>query len=358
MSKKIKLFIMYVMMIMTGNCLAKPISPYFTFSVDTVNVGGPVNAPIMFYGASGLCAFQMSIVLPQGISPADGTDGVTIVTPGELCADHEFSYNYKDGVMDIACLSMTNSAFNDLVGVAFYVALQVDSVETTTSKEIWIKNVEVSTSDVRGFKLVDECHNLTLFVPENIPDVDPEFSFTVSPFTFSGSFESSITINSSVDLSSIAFKVTVPQVLAINNLFSLFGYLIDSGFSTVVVKTGTNEYYIRISAQEGHVIPAGTVSIAGIAVQYVLGLIPSDVYTFYLDDIAITTSSGKVYNPAPFEYTLDLTGTLVESADQDPDSDNNTVSFFTIDGREIDAPVKGIILMRQPNGKVTKVINR
>ena len=54
MSKKIKLFIMFVMMIMTGNCFAKPISPYFTFSVDTVNVGGPVNAPIMFYGASGL----------------------------------------------------------------------------------------------------------------------------------------------------------------------------------------------------------------------------------------------------------------------------------------------------------------
>ena len=65
---------------------------------------------------------------------------------------------------------------------------------------------------------------------------------------------------------------------------------------------------------------------------------------------------GKKYDVGPQVFRLDLTSTMVES--YSADSLDNQVEYYTIDGRRVDGPVKGITLVRHPDGRVTKQINR
>ena len=320
---------------------------------DTACSGETIMVPVRLNGADSLCAFQFSMMLPEGVH-AVRTDSMSWVRAGNLLSDHELSCNYDKGVLSVACLSMRNTLFKDGTGVACYVMLRADSVEEDTNKSISVMDIEFSNPSATAIDIDDTSFVLTVYAPYIAPE--PDFSFSVSPFTFSGSLQSLITITSSADISSIALTVSVPEQLAVNNLVNIFSHLLETKFRTKIVKSDEYTYNVLIAALDGGVIPAGSTEIAGVAVTYVMGLIPADVYDFSLYDIAITTAGGKVYNPAPFDYRLDLTGTPVSSLALEPQT--APVSYFTLDGREVDGPVQGVTLVRHANGKVTKLINR
>ena len=351
MSKRFFAVIIFVLM-MAGGPFANAALPELLLPDDTVNSGGTVTVPVVLDGAGGICALQFALYLPQGIVPATGTDGVEPITFGELCLDHELSYNWADGELRVACLSMTNSAFQYESGVVCYITLMADSVSTSVNKTILVTDVELTTTDVRSIRLDDSYCDITV----NLPEITPDVSFSLSPVKITGSIESSIVIESAVDISSIAFNITVPEAFAQNKLISLFSHLVVSDFNTEISQTDECSFDVVITALGDNVIKAGKTEIAGIAINYMMGLLVPDVYVFSLDNIVITTPDGKAYGLAPVEYRMDLTSTQVRVLTDD--SFDEPVAYYSLDGRQVTEPLPGITLVRHADGRVTKLIKR
>lgn len=355
MSRRFFVIIMSLLMI-TGSCFAQTEAPELLLSDDTVSSGGIVVIPVSLKGASGICALQFAIHLPENVIPIDPSHGYLVITPGIMCADHEVSYNYENRVIHVVCLSMTNTLFRNDSGVVCYVGLQTDSLAETTDKLIYVSDIEMSTPDVVGLELDDICSILTVKVPEIIPEIPPTFSISIAPFTFTGSFESTITITSDVDIRSIAFDITVPQGFVQQNLIRMFGQLLASQFQTSVVPLGSSTYRVSITPLKDTVVVSGITDIIGIAVKYDPTVISPGIYSFSFDNIAITVGNGKTYYPNPFDYQLDLTFTQVSSPDAGQNGSGE--SYFEIGGIQTSGFSNGITIIRHADGTAIKTINR
>lgn len=359
--------------------------PELVVSSDTIGSNGIIQIPIILKGASGFCAFQFSIRMPDGIRPVTATDDISPVIKGNLTTNHEIDYNQKENsgtngyLLNVACISMDNAVFTADSGLICTVNLQADN-PIQENKTITIGNIELSTPDVRKIRIGNS--SITVYPlksqetpgtnpvvnPDTIPTVnpdtvptiippitDPEFNLTISPFTFSGSFQSSIIITSDADIKSISFLVSVPEQFTTNKLIDILNRMTATDYRTEIKPINKCTYSIAISALNNNVIPSGSFEIAGVNINYVIGLIPPDIYLISLDMITITTTDGKVYNPKSFTYNIDFTFTNVESTIARPD---DTVTYYTLDGQQVSAPVKGITLVRYSNGRVSKLINR
>ena len=351
MGKKIFVFIISAMMTVCYVSAQKIEPPQILIADDSVACGEVVQIPVILNNAGAFCAFQFSLILPEGITPVADSDSVFTVTGGELIADHEIHYNCVDNSLIVGCVSMTNSVFKADSGVVCYISLMADTLKETVIDTIVVTDMEVSTPGVERLASVDDYSFTLKLIAYGLPG----FSINVSPFTFSGSIESAIVIESSVDISSIAFKIKIPELFAERKLINLFSHLMATDFKTDIAEIDDCTYSVLIQALSDSVILSGTTTITGISVDRAIALIPADVYVFYLDDIAVTTADGTVYRVAPIEYALDLTKTRVES--MLPESDES-VTYYSLDGRRISSPGKGVTLVRHADGRVTKIINR
>ena len=352
MGKKIFVFIISVMMTVCYVSAQKIEAPQIIITNDSVASGETVQIPVFLNNnADAFCAFQFSLLLPDGISPVVGSDGMLAVTGGELISDHEFSCNYVDNTLYVGCVSMTNSVFLAESGVICYITLAADSVNESVTNQMWVSNVEFCTPAVERFTATDCRFLLTVLV-----NVVPDFSLDILPFSISGSIETDIVIESSVDISSIAFDLTIPELFAQRKLITLLSRLIATNYNTEIVQIDDYTYSIKIESILDSVIFSGSTRIAGISVDKAILFVPADVYLFNLENIVITTSDGIVYNLAPVEYKVDLTSTAVESIIQEPAAES--VTYYSLDGRRISSPGKGVTLVRHADGRVTKIINR
>ena len=385
MGKRILAVIAFTMIAAVS--FAQKVFPELIVGSDTVDREGRVQIPIILKGVEEFCAFQLSVFLPDSIGLAAESDDLPSVSKGELCTNHEIDYNLEDSILNVACLSLDNSLFAADSGTVCVLNLQADRL-MQLDKVLPVWNVELSTPGVNSYRLEGLCFTVFAWAgeanpdtipvvgpdtipivnpdtipdtipvvgPDTIPEIVPVFTFNVSPFTFNGSLESAIVLGSDIDISSISFRITVPETFASNNLIRIISRLMSTAFKTEITQVGDYSYDVKISALGDSMIPAGTTEIAGVAVDYVLGLIKPDVYVFTLDYISVTGADGKKYDVGPQVFRLDLTSTMVES--YSADSLDNQVEYYTIDGRRVDGPVKGITLVRHPDGRVTKQINR
>lgn len=352
-----KKFLILVIFVLTSiNSLSAQNQSQILIPNDSVNSGNCVLVPIVLYDAYSICAFQFSLILPDGIVPTANTDQSSPVKGGELLTDHNISYHFDNGVLYVACLSITNSLLSANQGIICYVSLQTDSVITDTPKSILIDNIKLVMSNVTEIALEPTECVLTVVAPKDIPQINPVFSFNITPQIINEAFESTIAINSNIDISTIAFNITIPEKLAASNMINILSNLLESEFHTVINQTDECTYNVNISSLDNYVIPAGVTQIADVVINYVLGQILPDIYTFSLCNISITATNGKVYNPAPIEYNLDLTFTGIEKSLSSLDGESTT--YYTITGCQVESPVQGITLVRHPDGRVTKIINR
>lgn len=340
---------------------AQESTPHLFISADTVNSDGTVQVPVVLAGAQQICAFQFSVLLPDSI--ALDADGSVTVTGGDLFTDHIIDYNLEsdmeDEFLNVACLSPTNSVFAADSGAVCFINLKFEN-EIAMEKILIFFDVELSTPSVEGINTGLEV--FTVFPreqknnPDTIPVFVPDISFGISPFAFQGTLQSAITIQSNMDISSLSFQVTVPENLAVNKLISLFGKLLSTQFRTEIMQTDVNKYGVSIAAIDDSLITAGLTAVTGISVDFVIGLITPGQYDFVIDDIQVTAPDGKIYEIPTQYYSINVTPTLIGSVQAD--ALDEPVGYFTIDGREVPGPVKGITLIRHADGRVTKLINR
>ena len=333
-----------------GVGFAQNVSAELFIPDDTVSSGNKVRVPVILDGALEMCALQFAIHIPDGIMLAAESDNTSSVTRGELCSDHTLSYYLQDGVVYVACLSMTNSFFQENRGAVCYLTLQADSLFETETKLIRLTDVEICKSAVECVSLDEKCCSLTVCSSELIP----QFSFNLGPFTFNGSFESSVTVTSNIDIRSIVFEIAVPEGLAENNLVRIFGQFLSSQFRTSVATLGVNSYEIAISGRNEETIIPGTTSIIGVAISVDKDMIVPGVYSFFLDNIVITTSDGTDYYFGPLEYKLNLIPTQIDT----PHGMRDDVIYNRLDGITTQIHTHGITIMRNSDGVVTKFINR
>ena len=341
--------------------------PELIVSSDSVGADGIVSIPVSLKGASGICAFQFSVWMPDSLSPVTGTESIQPVVKGDLFTNHTLDYNMDEecdegSMMNVVGFSPDNSVFSADSGLLCTINLKAD-YRTSADQVLGIGKIEFSTPDVES--LGQEPLRLFVYISQGaihdtipvdtVPVFVPEVKFGLSPFEFNGALQSAIAIESNLDISAISFKVTVPENLAVNRLIRLFGYLVDTIFQTEIDQVDSCTYAVSITAIDDSLITAGVTRITGISVDFVIGLITPGIYLFSLDDISVTAADGTIYEIESQNYSINLNPNAVESAKPDVEG---TVTYYTLDGRQVSAPVKGINLIRHPDGRITKFINR
>lgn len=331
-----------------------PATPQMAIVDYCVSGGDEVQIPVRLSSNAGaFCAFQFKMVLPDGISPIAETDSTPVVLNGSLLSDHEVRYSCMDSLLIVNCVSMTNALFKADTGVICYVRLAAGIVTEETAKTIRVKDVEFCTPDVQ---MVTPLQDLSFKLTVMVPDVEPDFRIDIDPFTISGSIESSIVIESSVDIRSISFVITIPELLAQYRLVNFFSRLLLTSFNTDITEIDDRTYSVSIESLSDSVIRAGSTQIAGISANKAIALLPAGEYVFNLDSIAVTAANGKVYTIKPFEYRLDLSLTQVKSLMAD--TADEPVEYYSLDGRRIPEPAQGVTLVRYADGRVSKIIIR
>ena len=362
LSNRVRFIALVFFMMISVSLSAQNSDSYLVFSNDQVDAGGTVQVPVTMVGANSICAFQFSLVLPDGIEPAEDATGYGVVTGGNIFYDHSISYNYENGILHVACLSLTNSVFSTYHGVACYVNLKADKQLQTTEKEIQVTDIELCTPQSRSIKSNNKQFIVNVLQQEQVPEEEPqqeqvtekepEFSISVGPFSFSGMFRSSIAIESSVDLQSISFQLTIPEILATNRMVGIFGSLMADKYRTLISQVGTSTYRLEISAIDNGFIPAGKVDISEVTVTYVMGQMPPGEYAFLIDGLTVCAVDGKTYQIDAMSFKLNVVPSGVQPID-----DNEKTDLYSIDGRKIYSPVNGVMLMRHPDGRVTKFVD-
>lgn len=345
-------------------------NPELIVSPDSVGADGIVSIPVSLKGASGICAFQFSVWMPDSLSPVKGTESIQPVVKGDLFTNHTLDYNMDENcdegsMMNVVGFSPDNSVFSADSGLLCTINLKAD-YRTSANQVLGIGKIEFSTPDVES--LGQEPLRLFVYIsqgaihdtipvldPDTIPVFIPDVQFGLSPFEFNGALQSAIAIESNLDISAISFNISVPEDLAVNRLVRLFGYLVDTIFQTEIVQADSCTYAVSITAIDKNLIKAGITKITGISVDFVIGLFTPGIYEFNLDEISITAADGKEYEIEAQKYSINLSPTAVESAKPDIE---DTVTYYTLDGRQVSAPVKGINLIRHSDGRITKFINR
>ena len=116
-------------------------------------------------------AFQMDIVLPEGIMPYVNDKGKFVITKDAdrmEDTDHTFSANYIDGILKIVCTSMEAYEFLGNTGTLFTVQLKVDANLLEGTPEVKLANIKFTTADNVGFKFDDAAATFNIsFVPTN-----------------------------------------------------------------------------------------------------------------------------------------------------------------------------------------------
>jgi len=353
--KRLFLFVISVIMMSSAFVSAQnPATPQMVIADYSVSGGGVVQIPVKLKNnASAFCAFQFTMVLPDGIRPIADSDTVSVVLNGGLLSDHEVRYSCLDSLLIVNSVSMTNALFKADTGVICYVRLVADIVTAETAKTIRVKDVEYCTPNVQ---MVTPTQDLSFTLTIKAPEVDPDFRIDIDPFTISGSIESSIVIESSVDIRSISFVITIPELMAEYRLVSFFSRLLLTSFNTDITEIDDRTYSVSIESLSDSVIRAGSTQIAGISANKAIALLPAGDYVFNLDSIAVTAANGKVYTIKPFEYRLDLSLTQVKSLMAD--TADEPVEYYSLDGRRIPEPAQGVTLVRYADGRVSKIIIR
>ena len=323
---------------------------------DTISRGSTIQIPVILNGARSVCAFQFSVHLPYDISIVPDTDSTHALTPGNLFGDHDIVYNIQDGVLRIACLSMTNSVLLADSGVLCNITLDGLRIMRSESKPIRITDIELSYPDVRSKELDDTLFIINTIAPEPVSDQDSLFTFSMSPFTFDGAFHTSVTIESDIDISTIAFRLSVPESIAQSGLLHLIGHQFAPDCQIGISPIDNRTYNIIVSASKGGIISSGLNQLADISLDYVSGLIAPGIYVIKLDNIIIASVDGTLYESAPLSYKLYYFPTRVEETrvKTSPESD----SYYIPDGRSLSGVQKGINLIRHADGTVTKTIIR
>lgn len=337
---------------------AQSASPELVSAGDTVREDGTVQVPIIVRGASQVCALQFSMLMPDSVSLDNGPDGTAAVQKGAICTDHFVDYNMNVVYLNVACMSITNSVFASDSGTVCLLNLKIGK-EIKTDMVLLFAGIEMSTPGVQSIE--QGYATFTVYPrkevqPDTIPAIVPDIHFGIEPFTFNGALQSALTIVSNMDISSISFRIKVPENLGVNRLVSLFGYMLATDFRTDITPVDLYTYDVSVSAINDSLITAGVTAITGISVQYVMGLITPGVYTFSLDNINVTGADGRKYVIEPQVYNVNIGTTQVEALQNG--ADEEPVSYFTLDGREVPGPVKGVTLVRHADGRVTKLINR
>lgn len=329
-------------------------SPSLIIPDDSVRIGDVVQIPVIVNDADSVCAFQFSLILPDGIIPVPESRNNQPVTRGEILTDHIFNYNYESGVLHVVCLSIANSIFSADSGVVCNIVLQPLNETEITDVVIGVTDIELSSPSINGKVLNDISFKLHIQESCIIPDDSKLFTFNISPFRFNESFESEISITSSVNIKSISFSLTVPEQLGNLDLVRISSQLANTNISTDIVRIDSCHYDVLITASNDSVFLSGYTEIVGIKVDYDVGILVPGTYVLLIDDILVTAIDGTIYELAPFEYRFDFQATNIEPL---LPAVYENISGYFLDGRRAGSSAQGVMI-QQINGKIYKIIRR
>ena len=134
-----------------------------------IEPGATFALPVELINGRTYKAFQMDIVLPEGIMPYVNDKGKFVITKDAdrmEDTDHSFSANYIDGALKIVCTSMSSYEFYGNTGTLFTVQLKVDANLLTGTPEVKLANIKFTTADNVGFRFDDAAATFNIsFVP-------------------------------------------------------------------------------------------------------------------------------------------------------------------------------------------------
>ncbi len=156
--KKISVIMIAVLLTLCGvRTMASLLSLTGTSSGDkvtipsvSVNAGSTFTVPVSLENSnSNYVAFEMNILLPQGVTPVfDGDGYVAIEKTNRLNSSHDFSttYDAANNTIKLVCSSMRNPKIQGTSGELFYITLMADASMKTGDYQLALSNVLFTTS--------------------------------------------------------------------------------------------------------------------------------------------------------------------------------------------------------------------
>ena len=122
----------------------------------TITAGEEFSLPIELVNERTYKAFQMDIVLPQGITPVLNKKGkIAPVKNADRFddTDHSFSYNLVDNTIKLVCTSMNAEEISGNEGTLFSVNLKTDDNLAGGSYQIQLANVKFTWEHETGGRM-------------------------------------------------------------------------------------------------------------------------------------------------------------------------------------------------------------
>jgi uncharacterized repeat protein (TIGR02543 family) len=131
----------------------------------TISAGTEFTLPIELINENTYKAFQMDVVLPEGITPVLNNKGKIVpVKDADRFdeTDHSFSYNLVDNTIKLVCTSMNAEEISGSSGTLFSIKLKAADDLASGSYEIKLTGVKFTDVDNQGHTFADATATFTI----------------------------------------------------------------------------------------------------------------------------------------------------------------------------------------------------
>jgi len=167
---------------------------YVTIQSAEISAGDEFELPIELVNTLTFKAFQMEIVLPQGITPVyNEDDELEFEKTGRMHKNHDVTDSYRadDNILGLVCVSLKANAFKENSGALFSVKLKADDNLQPGTYEIKLTGVKFTTTDNTGYEFADAKAIVTVSDAGRIEALQAQLTELIS--TLNGLMESKMT---------------------------------------------------------------------------------------------------------------------------------------------------------------------
>jgi len=142
-----------------------------------ITAGEEFDLPISLVNDSTYKAFQMEIVLPQGITPVYEDDELAIEPTSRMHKNHGFTEEYRAGenILGLVCVSLKANPIKGNEGELFSVKLKAADDLQPGTYEIKLTGIKFTTVANNGFELADATATFT--IPGSVPPVVEKYTY-------------------------------------------------------------------------------------------------------------------------------------------------------------------------------------
>ncbi|MBO5612948.1 MAG: hypothetical protein J5905_00410 [Prevotella sp.] len=355
-------------------------------------------------------AGQMMLKLPMGVTALLDKNGNPITTKGErmVSTNHTIGATHlEDGTDQFTIFSISSDAIMGTEGNLFSITVVSDaSLEIGTKLEGVLSNIEMTTMEATPMTFDNQIFTITIgekadtrivldenatTVPENAKGINVrvkyvskanEWNTICLPFTMTEAqvkkaFGDNVILADFTNWNSE--EDSDGNIVAINVFFSEVSSIEANHPYIIKMSTDIEEFtvdYIDISAEEEPTVQIGKKKAErGYFIgTYMAGTeIPED--DLFLNNSKFRYSSGQIKSKA-FHAYLELADTLKNTAESDnmisitleenttgiyrrgivPASDNTVIGVYTIEGKQISQPQKGLNILKNSDGTTRKLV--